>query len=141
MTARTIIIIIAIGLLLVPLFAQDLTLRIVVHKDNPNLSMNRSTLKNIFMGKRSSWPDGSPITVVIQKQGPLHEHFIGVINAISTQQFASYWEKIVYTGTGNPPKAFNSDAEVRKFVSENAGAIGYISDQNLDDSVQKMTIK
>ncbi len=46
------------------------------------------------------------------------------------------WSKIVFTGKGKPPKECKSSVEVKKVVSENVNAIGYIEKSAVDDSVK-----
>jgi len=43
---------------------------------------------------------------------------------------------IVFTGKGKSPKEYKSSAEVKKAVSENVNAIGYIEKAAADDTVK-----
>jgi hypothetical protein len=48
----------------------------------------------------------------------------------------AYWSKIIFTGRGQPPPSVSSDIEMRKRVSENPAAIGYIDRSLVDNSVR-----
>ena len=46
------------------------------------------------------------------------------------------WARVIFTGKGLPPKVFDPDAEVKKVVSSNKNAIGYIRASSVDSSVK-----
>jgi hypothetical protein len=39
----------------------------------------------------------------------------------------SYWQQLIFSGRDVPPPELDSDADVVKYVSKHAGAIGYVS--------------
>jgi ABC-type phosphate transport system substrate-binding protein len=51
-------------------------------------------------------------------------------------QVQAIWSKIIFSGKGKPPKECKSSAEVKKIISENVNAIGYIEKSAVDDSVK-----
>ncbi len=118
--------------------AQDLVL--VVHPGNSQAAITRQDVKNIFLGKKSSWDDGRSIDMVVQAAGPLHEAFSLEVLGKSPQQFATYWKKALFTGTGVPPQQLAGDAGVKAFVASHPGAISYISRGSLDGTVKALTL-
>ena len=50
------------------------------------------------------------------------------------------WSQMMFSGQSLPPKQVASDDEMKKMVSANVNAIGYIKASSLDDSV-KVVIK
>ncbi|NEX61744.1 hypothetical protein G3574_11695 [Noviherbaspirillum sp. 17J57-3] len=55
-------------------------------------------------------------------------------------QVQAIWARLTFTGKARAPREFRSSAEVKKAVSENVNAIGYIDRSELDPSVKAVTI-
>jgi hypothetical protein len=53
--------------------------------------------------------------------------------------FNNYWRRLAMTGGGTAPKSFEKDEEVRKFVADTPGAIGFIDSASVDASVAVLT--
>lgn len=122
-----------------PGFAADFA--VIANKANPVSDMAAKDVKSIFEGKKTSWPNGASVIVVTQDGPAVHEAFTKEIVKKTPSQFALYWKKALFTGTGNPPKNFPNDAEVKAFVAANENAIGYISPGALDDTVKKLELQ
>ena len=133
-----IMIVLVLGLA-VPAVAADFV--VITHPGNSASSISQQDLKNIYLGKKSRWDDGSTITVMAQKSGSLTDAFISEAVGKTTQQYFIYWRKIVFTGKGTPPMELDSDAQTRAAVASRPGAIGYIAASALDGSVKALTIQ
>lgn len=114
---------------------------LIVNQANPASSISHGDAKNIFLGKKSTWSDGSKIKPVLQDKSAVHKSFIKATTGKSTKQFANFWKKATFTGTGVSPKSLPGDAEVVAFVAANAGAIGYVSATTTVDSVKKLGVQ
>ena len=106
-------------------FAADFT--VIVNAQNGVSQISKDDLKSIYLGKKSSWPNGGKIEAVMLHEGKAHEAFSNDIVAKSPAQLATFWKSALFTGTGTPPKTVSSDAEVVQAVSSTPGAVGYIS--------------
>lgn len=113
---------------------------LVVNKNNPVESMDRSEVKKIFLGKKSFWPDGQGIAVILQSGGDVHLSFVYEILNKSPRQLALYWKQQLFSGTGVPPKQFPDDKSVKEAVALNPQAIGYVDILQLDESVRQLTV-
>ena len=125
--------------LAVAVFGQELA--VIVNPSTDVSSLTRSKLKNIYLGKKSSWGDGSAINFSILNSGPVHTAFLKTYVKKSPSQFSTFWKKAVFTGTGTPPKQLNNEKAMLDFVANNPGAIGYIDKANINDSVKEINIK
>ena len=104
---------------------------------NKNTSIEASEVSKIFLGKVRSMPDGSPVKPVDQLSGKKSRvEFLDKVLHKSEPALKSYWASIIFTGNGSPPTALEDDKAVKKFVSENTDAIGYIDSSFLDSSVK-----
>lgn len=107
---------------------------------NPELSIRSITSSqaaDIFLGKMTKLPDGTPLTVIEHKDGDaVKEEFYNNVVGKSFSQLKAYWAKLVFTGEGVPPKEYAGDKAVMQRVANTPGAIGYVSDESVDRSVR-----
>ncbi len=111
----------------------------VVSARNPVVALSNDQLADIFLGKASRYPDGSQAVPIDQAEGAaLRNEFYLRFTGKSPAQVKAHWSKIIFTGRGQPPRALAGSAEVKKFVSENVHAIGYIDHGQIDAKVKAL---
>ncbi|MBU1140736.1 MAG: substrate-binding domain-containing protein [Proteobacteria bacterium] len=113
---------------------------LVVNKKNPLESMDRSDVKKIFLGKKTFWPDGQGIDVVLLAEGEVHQIFAYDILNKSPRQLTLYWKQELFSGTGVPPKQLPDNKSVKAAVASNPQAIGYVDILQFDESVKKIKL-
>ena len=101
-------------------------------------SLDPEEIKNIFLGKKTKWEDGNPITFVLLSDQAVHETFLKKYIDFTPRQFSRYWRGLLFAGKGSCPKTL-SEAEVLQFVAQTEGAIGYVLKSN--DRVKTITVK
>jgi ABC-type phosphate transport system substrate-binding protein len=100
-------------------------------------SITKAQAANIFLGKMTTWADGTPITVIEHRDGDLaKDQFYNKVVGKTPSQLKAYWAKLVFTGEGVPPKEYAGDNTVKARVAGTPGAIGYVSDDSADRSVK-----
>ncbi len=114
---------------------------VIVNLKNPVTALPEKDVKNFYLGKKTVWDNGEHVYVLTQTASAAHIEFLRDILGKTTQQYATYWKKSVFTGTGLPPQDFDSDAAVKEAVAAQPGAIGYISASALDSSVKTLKIQ
>lgn len=114
---------------------------LVVNKANPASSVSEQDAQNIFLGKKTTWNDGRKIVILNQSNARVTESFAKSITNKTAQQYATYWKKALFTGTGTPPKTVEDDAAVKNYIASNKDAVGYISASALDGSVKKLDVR
>ena len=104
---------------------------IVVNPQNQASRMTSAQASQFFLG-------GSVMfTPLEQADGSaIRSEFYKKVLEKEPSQVQAIWAKIVFTGKGKPPKEYKSSAEVKKAISENVNAIGYIEKSAVDDSVK-----
>ncbi len=95
----------------------------------------------MFLGKKSSWSDGSTVTAFTQKDAAVSDLFAKKFVKKSSQQFYMFWRKAVFTGKGTPPVEVENSEQMKKIVASKSGAVGYIMDSELDESVKKLAVQ
>lgn len=104
---------------------------IVANPQNPVKSLPPSQAAQVFLGGSVSFtpieqPDHSSIRAEFYKK----------VLEKEPAQVQATWSKLVFTGKGKPPKECKSSTEVKKAVSENVNAIGYIEKSAVDETVK-----
>jgi ABC-type phosphate transport system substrate-binding protein len=130
-------------LLAVPAAAgSEQALAIVVNQSNPVENCSMEELRKIFMGERSHWPNGRRITVVMLDPAlPERKTVLRDIYGMTEKELNSHFIQGVFTGTVLvAPKTMATPAEVRKFVFNVPGAIGYIRAAEVDNSVKVLRV-
>lgn len=114
--------------------ATDVT--IIVNKANTN-TIDKATVKKIYMGDMTSWTDGSAILAIDLSEGnSARDSFTDSVLGKSVSNMKALWAQKIFSGKAVPPKTVESDDEVKKIVSGNKNAIGYIKGSSVDDSVK-----
>lgn len=106
-------------------------------------SIDKDTVKSIYLGKLKSWPDGSALDVVDQSPGSkARKVFLKKVVGKKELKFDSYWSRKAFSGKGTPPRNMDNDADVKAWVAKTRGSIGFIDASVVDDSVKVlMTVK
>ena len=113
---------------------------VIVNKANAN-AVDKALVAKIYTGVTKSWPDGGPVFPLDQDEdSPIRGDFNSSVLGKSTSNMKALWAQIIFSGKGLPPKIANPDAEVKKVVSTNKNAIGYIRASSVDDTI-KVVIK
>jgi hypothetical protein len=109
----------------------------VVSARSPISSLTRSEVMDIFLSKRTHFPDGSAAVPIDQREGSAaRDEFYSVYGAMSAAQIKAFWSKIIFTGRGQPPKSVASGEEAKKLLLADTTAIAYIDRTQLDASVK-----
>ena len=102
--------------------------------------MTSDQAKDLFLGKKSSWDDGSKVVVVVAKDGPGSDSVMKLVGK-SEQQFQTAWKKLIFTGKGSMPEMADSDDAVVAFVAKTPGAIGMVDKAKVKDGVKAIPVQ
>ena len=132
--------IVATLLLCVSLHAA--AVEVVSNKAVNTQTLSLSTLRAIFSMRMTQWPDGSPIRVfVLGEKDPLHAEFTKKRLGVFPHQLRRAWNRQIYSGTGQAPSKLDTEAEMRGLIAATPGAIGYLSQDQIDEHVQTIEIQ
>lgn len=109
---------------------DDLAFQIVVNAANPVDSVDAKFLADIYLKKKTVWPDSHAVLAVDLEAGSkVRGHFSEKILERPVSAVRNYWQQLLFSGRGVPPPEFKTEEEVLRFVGANPDAIGYISIQ------------
>jgi ABC-type phosphate transport system substrate-binding protein len=123
-----------------PVSAQAETVYVFVNSNVPDSALTQTEIQNIYLGKKDKWNDNQKINFTALNGGACHEAFLKQDVGRTDFQFQNYWKKQIFTGQGQPPRSFGSDAELVDYVSRTTGAIGYSCTQPDTGKVKILTI-
>jgi ABC-type phosphate transport system substrate-binding protein len=120
----------------------DQSLAIIINPSNPVENCSFDDLRKIFLGEKSHWPNGRRITLVmLDPAQPERKVVLREIYNMSEKDLNTHFIQGVFAGgVLAPPKTLGSAAEVRKFVFNVPGAIGYVKGTEVDPSVKILRI-
>ncbi len=131
------ILVLTTSLLLSIATAQSEPVVVVVSATSSASKLDKEQVANLFLGKSSSYPDGSAAVPIEQTDGaPAHDEFHKSVTEKSASQLKSYWSKMIFSGKGTAPKEVASNAELLKLLASNPAMIGYIDKTAVDKSVK-----
>jgi len=111
----------------------------VVSAKSPLTALTREQISDIFLGRTSRFPDGSPAVAIDQAEGAaVRDEFYLKFAGKPPAQLKAYWSKIIFTGRGQPPHEVSSSAEVKKRVAATITSIGYIEENLVDGTVKSV---
>jgi len=125
------------ALALAPAFAAP---ALIGNKNIAGEKLDAATVKSVFLGKKVAWDGaGGRVTLAVLKNGDVAEAFLKGAVDMTASAFNNHWRRLAMTGGGTAPKAFDKEEELRKFVAETPGAIGFLDATNADASVAVLT--
>jgi ABC-type phosphate transport system substrate-binding protein len=109
----------------------------VVSSKSPITSLSRNQVVDIFLGRRTRFPDGSSAVPIDQIEGSrVREEFYSRLAEMSPAQIKAFWSKVIFTGRGQPPITVATGAEAKKLLSTNPNAISYVDQTMVDSSLR-----
>jgi ABC-type phosphate transport system substrate-binding protein len=109
----------------------------VVSAKSPITALSMSEVADLFLGRANHFPTGLQAFPVDQAEGSaIRDEFYSKVVGKTPAQIKAYWSKIIFTGRGQPPPTTSNNIEMRKRISDNPTAIGYIERNMVDDSVR-----
>jgi hypothetical protein len=109
----------------------------VVSADSPIASLGKTQVIDIFLGRRTRFPDGSDAVPIDQTEGSVaRDEFYLKFAAMDPAQVRAFWSKIIFTGRGQPPRIAGTVTELKKLLLTSPNTIGYLDVSMLDSSLK-----
>src|SRR5580658_8106270 len=129
----------AIGLLVASATFAGAAPVIIANKNLEKEKLDASTVKSVFLGKKVAWDTGGRVMLAVLRNGAVADDFLKASVDMNTSGFNNLWRRLAMTGGGTAPKSFESEEELRKYVAETPGAVGFVDSANVDASVVVLT--
>jgi ABC-type phosphate transport system substrate-binding protein len=115
---------------------------VIVHPDNPVLSMTPREVSNLYLGRaRSFSTDGrtAPLSASVYElpsDCALRETFFRTLNGMDIKQLNAYWARLRFSGEVLPPATLPDSRAVVETVSHKRSAIGYVDAAAVNNAVK-----
>jgi ABC-type phosphate transport system substrate-binding protein len=114
---------------------------IITNKSVPADSLKQEDVKNIFIGKMTSWSNNEKINFATLPNGDeIHRAFLKKFVKRTPMQYSRYWKKQIFTGKGKTPKSFETEKDLLEYVATTKGAIGYITTGQISDGINDVKV-
>jgi ABC-type phosphate transport system substrate-binding protein len=128
----------ALSLLALPDSARA-QLVVIVNRANPIQDLSSDDLRRIFLGARTSFAGGTRIELA--ELLPARDAFYKAAFDMRSDLVERQWMALVFRGEAQEmPKSFVRPEEVRRFVADHAGGIGFVDLGHVDGTVKVLTI-
>lgn len=115
--------------------AAQSQMAIITAPDGPQLTLDQTTVRNVYLKKIFVDGQGRRLTPVNLPSGtPLREAFSRAVLHMDDVQLQDYWDQQYFQGV-SPPYVLGSPDAVVRFVATTPGAIGYVALCQVDASV------
>ena len=103
---------------------------VIVHPDNPTVTLRRDEVSKLFLKQITRWSDGrtaAPVDLVVA--APARDAFSRDVHRRPVQAIKKYWQQMVFSGKSAPPPEVATESDVLAMVRMDPAAIGYVSDE------------
>lgn len=109
----------------------------VVSAKSAVTTLSREQVADIFLGRTSRYPNGDPAVALDQVENSVaRDEFYVKYAGKAPAQIKAHWSKVIFTGRGQPPPEVGTDGDVKKRLTNNPNAIGYVEETAVDPSVR-----
>jgi hypothetical protein len=117
--------------------SDNLDYVIVANKDVQGTTINMAALKGIYLREVKSWGSGGDVVPVdLSTGGSFYQNLFGKTYV----QMQAYWLNMRIKYSVNLPISKKDAASAKQFIASNKGAIGFLKDSDVDDSVKVLKI-
>ena len=106
---------------------------VIANPDAPSISQD--LLRSLYLGFKTSLPDGTRAKVYVLKGDGVKERFFKEVLGITPPEFKSHWISRALAGEGTPPQELTAEEIIERVKSEK-GAIGFIPAQLKPEGVK-----
>ncbi len=101
---------------------------LIVNKANSVSKTSRSFIRNIFLGNTVTWQSNIKVQIVdYPSELLLRRAFSEDYLSLTPMKVTMIWIKVSLSGKSAPPKILRTEEDVKRFIADNEGAIGYVS--------------
>lgn len=118
---------------------QLYAVEVVVNKSVTTNENNVEDIRAIFTLKKRVWADGKAIQVyTLADDNPVHVSFVKHVLHMLPYHIRRIWDRMTFSGMGNPPIELNSEQEMIEKISETPDSIGYLTAMPKSDDVHPL---
>lgn len=109
---------------------------IVAAKESSLMGITDKQAMRVWLGKVARVNGQEVEPTERDDESDIHSSFHQKITRKNSHQLKAYWGRLIFSGKRFPPKVFQSDTDVKQWLSQHVKAIAYINESSVDDSVK-----
>ena len=113
---------------------------VITHRDNPVQSMNETQLKDLYLARSQTFPNGESAIIYEAGYDELRARFIRLALGMRVRQFDAYWARLVFAGRVLPLNNVQQEAQLFTYISNSINAIGYTRSVPLSEPVKTLLV-
>lgn len=98
----------------------------VTARNGPLRQLGRDEAELLFLGRRTTSADGTPVVLIDLPAGPVRDRFYLLLTGKNPYQARAYWSRQVFTGRARPPLEASGTTQAIEWLLQNPGAIAYL---------------
>jgi ABC-type phosphate transport system substrate-binding protein len=115
---------------------------IIANKDVETEALSRSAARAIFGMRLHAWDDGEAVRVYVLPDDNVEQTaFAKACLSIFPHQLRRVWDRLVFSGIGQAPNVVQDSQNMLNAVATNAGAIGFLPRDMLNDTVRVLELR
>jgi ABC-type phosphate transport system substrate-binding protein len=100
-----------------------------MHVSRGSMGLSVTDLKNIYLGRKKSWSDGTVIQPYMRPpRAGAGFTFHRDILKMTPARYRYHWQGLQLSGQGSQPRTLTLPTEVIRSVAASPGAIGYVTE-------------
>ena len=110
---------------------------VIVSAKSSVSTLSEAQVADLYLGRTSRLPSGQPVIPIDLAEDAVNRAtFYQIVCGKSPAQLRAYWSKLVFTGSGQPPREVADIDAMKKRVASSTNVIGYIDSSQLDPTVK-----
>lgn len=110
---------------------------IIAHPSNAETRLTVEEVKQLYLGRLTSLPQGGKAVLVDHKDGSAtKEQFLAKVLNKTASELKAHWSRLIFSGGGVPPAVIGGDQDVKSWVARNPNGVGYIDRTVVDGTVK-----
>lgn len=117
---------------------------LVANKDVNMEKISQDNFRNIFLGNKTHWENDKKVRVCqLTQEHPATKAMIESGLKMNVEEFNFIWRNRLFSGRAVPPRKFDEESKLIAYISENPGAIGFVSGKDMpkDKNIQLLEIQ
>lgn len=107
---------------------NDDSLILIANEEGTPDEISLKDLLKVLKGQKPKWEGGTKVRLALMKpKTKTGELTATKVYGMSANELNKYWLAMVFQGKSSPPKFFNYESDLIKYVSKTDGAVGIIS--------------
>jgi ABC-type phosphate transport system substrate-binding protein len=129
-----------VGLAFGPLpSSSQAQIAVVVNRRNSVENLTAEQLRRLYLGSSTTFADGT--RAILVESPAVRVAFYSQLLGMTDAQFKRHWMGLVFAGeNANPPRELTTAPDLRRFVTEQSGAIAFVALADVDASVKVVSI-